>query len=51
MIDFAGVDGAGKGSTANLLHGWMDTRLIATNAYGPPTEADQQQPTFWRLLA
>jgi polyphosphate:AMP phosphotransferase len=49
MIDFAGVDGAGKGSTVNLLHGWMDTRLIVTNAYGPPTEADQQQPTFWRF--
>ncbi len=49
MTDFAGVDGAGKGSTVNLLHGWMDTRLIATNAFGPPTEADQQQPTFWRF--
>ena len=49
MIDFAGVDGAGKGSTVNLLHGWMDTRLIVTNAFGPPTEADQQQPTFWRF--
>jgi polyphosphate:AMP phosphotransferase len=49
MIDFAGVDGAGKGSTVNLLHGWMDTRLIATNAFGLPTEADQQQPRFWRF--
>ena len=49
MIDFAGVDGAGKGSTVNLLHGWMDTRLIKTNAYGPQTEADRQQPRFWRF--
>ena len=49
MIDFAGVDGAGKSDTVNLLHGWMDTRLIVTNAYGPPTEADRQQPTFWRF--
>ena len=49
MVDFAGVDGAGKGSTVNLLHGWMDTRLISTNAYGPPTDVDQQQPRFWRF--
>lgn len=49
MIDFAGVDGAGKGSTVNLLNGWMDTRLMTTNAYGPPTDADQQLPRFWRF--
>ena len=49
MIDFAGVDGAGKGSTVNQLHGWMDTRLIETNAYGQPTEADRLQPKFWRF--
>ncbi|MDH3591049.1 MAG: polyphosphate kinase, partial [Planctomycetota bacterium] len=25
---FAGVDGAGKGESANLLSGWMDTRWM-----------------------
>jgi polyphosphate:AMP phosphotransferase len=49
LIDFAGVDGAGKGSTVNLLHGWMDTRLITTNAYGPPTDVERMQPRFWRF--
>ena len=49
MIDFAGVDGAGKGTTVNLLHGWMDTRLIATNAYAPPTDVERLQPRFWRF--
>jgi polyphosphate:AMP phosphotransferase len=49
MVDFAGVDGAGKGSTVNLLHGWMDTRLITTNAYAPPTEVERMQPRFWRF--
>jgi polyphosphate kinase 2 (PPK2 family) len=49
MVDFAGVDGAGKGSTVNLLHGWMDTRLISTSAYGAPTDVDRQQPRFWRF--
>ncbi|NNL62979.1 MAG: polyphosphate:AMP phosphotransferase [Woeseiaceae bacterium] len=49
MIDFAGVDGAGKGSTVNLLHSWMDTRLITTNAYSRRTKVSQQQPRFWRF--
>lgn len=49
MIDFAGVDGAGKGSTVNLLHAWLDTRLITTNAYGPMTEAQRERPKFWRF--
>ena len=48
MIDFAGVDGAGKGSTVNLLHAWLDTRLITTHAYGSPTEEEREHPRFWR---
>ena len=48
MVDFAGVDGAGKGSTVNLLHAWLDTRLLTTNAFGPPTEAQRERPKFWR---
>jgi polyphosphate:AMP phosphotransferase len=49
MIDFAGVDGAGKGSTVNLLHGWMDTRLITTNAYSRSSEDGLHRPRFWRF--
>ena len=49
MVDFAGVDGAGKGSTVSQLHAWMDTRLMRTNAYGPLPEADRQHPKFWRF--
>ncbi len=49
MIDFAGVDGAGKGSTVNHLHAWLDTRLLITNAYGPLTEAQRERPKFWRF--
>ncbi len=49
MIDFAGVDGAGKGSTVNLLHAWLDTRLLTTVAYGPMTEAQRERPNFWRF--
>ncbi len=49
MIDFAGVDGAGKGSTVNLLHAWMDTRLITTNSYRRVPKKDQYRPRFWRF--
>ncbi len=49
MIDFAGVDGAGKGSTVNLLNSWMDTRLIATNSYGLGSEDGKHKPRFWRF--
>ena len=49
IIDFAGVDGAGKGSTVSLLHDWLDTRLLTTNAYGPLTEAQRERPRFWRF--
>jgi len=49
IIDFAGVDGAGKGSTVSLLHAWLDTRLLTTNAFGPLTEAQRERPKFWRF--
>lgn len=49
MVDFAGVDGAGKGTTVNLLHSWMDTRLIKTNAYLALTDAERTHPRFWRF--
>ncbi len=43
-----GVDGAGKGETANLLNEWLDARLLETHAFEQPTEADSQRPRFWR---
>ena len=48
MIDFAGVDGAGKGQSVNLLHAWMDTRLMTTNAYERSKVGDRTRPRFWR---
>jgi len=38
LIDFAGVDGAGKGSTVNMLNKWMDPRWLRTIGYQSPTE-------------
>ncbi len=49
LIVFAGVDGAGKGDTANLLSEWMDPRRIVTRAYGRPTEEERGRPEFWRF--
>ena len=45
---FAGVDGAGKGESANLLSAWMDTRWMVTRAFDEPTTEERERPGFWR---
>ncbi|HEX7812506.1 MAG TPA: polyphosphate:AMP phosphotransferase [Burkholderiales bacterium] len=44
----AGVDGAGKGETINLLNEWMDPRHIRTEAFGTPSEEERERPPMWR---
>jgi polyphosphate:AMP phosphotransferase len=48
IVMFAGVDGAGKGETVNLLNEWMDPRWIVTRAYGEPSDEERERPEFWR---
>jgi polyphosphate:AMP phosphotransferase len=48
LVVVAGIDGAGKGATVNLLNEWMDPRHIKTLAYGPPEGEEQERPPFWR---
>ena len=48
IVVFAGVDGAGKGETVNVLNEWMDTRGILTRAYGEPSDEECERPEFWR---
>lgn len=48
IILLNGVDGAGKGATANLLAEWLDARGVETNAFGEPTEEEAQRPDYWR---
>jgi len=48
IILFAGVDGAGKGETVNLLNEWMDPRWIVTRAYGEPSDEERERPEYWR---
>jgi polyphosphate:AMP phosphotransferase len=49
VIVIGGAEGAGKGDTANLLHAWMDARLLQTYAIGPSTEAERHRPPYWRF--
>ena len=49
IIVFAGVDGAGKGETVNLLSEWMDPRWIVTRAYGPASDEESERPEYWRF--
>jgi AMP-polyphosphate phosphotransferase len=48
IIMFAGVDGAGKNETANLLNEWLDPRWTVTRAYGAASEEERERPDFWR---
>jgi polyphosphate:AMP phosphotransferase len=49
LILIAGVEGAGKGETVNLLNEWLDPRHIRTTAFGPPTDDESQRPAHWRF--
>lgn len=48
LIVLAGIDGAGKGSTINLLNTWLDPRHIHTLAYGDLNHQETMRPTMWR---
>ncbi len=50
LILVAGIDGAGKGDTVNMLNEWMDPRYIHTMAFPTPTKDDLAYPAarrFW----
>ena len=48
IIIVAGVDGAGKGETVNLLNEWLDPRHIHTHAFGTPSDEEAQRPVHNR---
>ena len=49
LILIAGVEGAGKGETVNLLNEWMDPRFIQTHAFGAPSDEETERPHMWRF--
>lgn len=48
LVVVAGIDGAGKGATVNLMHEWMDPRHIRTLAFGAPSADESTRPAMWR---
>ncbi|MBI5130089.1 MAG: polyphosphate:AMP phosphotransferase [Rhodopseudomonas palustris] len=49
LILIAGVEGAGKGETVNLLNEWMDPRHIHTHAFSEPSDEERERPANWRF--
>jgi polyphosphate:AMP phosphotransferase len=49
LILIAGVEGAGKGETVNLLNEWMDPRHIYTHAFFEPSDEERERPALWRF--
>jgi len=48
VVVIAGVEGAGKSETVNLLHEWMDPRFLHTIAFDEPTDEEAARPRMWR---
>jgi AMP-polyphosphate phosphotransferase len=48
LVLIAGVEGAGKGETVNLLNEWMDPRHIEVSAFGRPSDEEAERPHMWR---
>lgn len=49
VIVVAGIDGAGKGETVNLLNEWLDPRHVRTLAFEEPTPEEKAYPLARRL--
>lgn len=49
VILLAGMEGAGKSETVNLLNEWMDPRHIRTRAFGKRTDEERERPHMWRF--
>lgn len=49
LVLIAGVEGAGKGETVNLLNEWMDPRYISTSVFFEPSEEERERPNLWRF--
>jgi polyphosphate:AMP phosphotransferase len=49
IVVVAGVDGAGKGDTVNVLHEWMDPRFLEAHGFGPASDEERERPEMWRF--
>ena len=48
LLVISGVEGGGRGETANTLTEWMDPRHIRVVAFGPRTPEEAARPLAWR---
>ncbi|HKE38512.1 MAG TPA: polyphosphate:AMP phosphotransferase [Casimicrobiaceae bacterium] len=48
LLIISGVEGGGRGETANKLTEWMDPRHIRVVAFGPRTQEEEERPAAWR---
>lgn len=48
LVLIAGVEGAGKGETVNLLNAWMDPRHIEVTGFAEPSAEESARPRMWR---
>lgn len=49
VVVVAGIEGAGKGETVNLLLEWMDARGVQTHAMHEPSDEERDRPPLWRF--
>ncbi|HKB41603.1 MAG TPA: hypothetical protein VKD72_34585, partial [Gemmataceae bacterium] len=48
VISVAGIEGAGKAETVNLLLAWLDARGVQTHAMVEQTDEESEHPPMWR---
>jgi polyphosphate:AMP phosphotransferase len=48
LVLISGIEGGGRGETANQLTTWMDPRHVRVNAFGPPTPEELAHPPAYR---
>ncbi len=48
LVLISGLEGGGRGETANKLNEWMDPRFIRTTAYGTGAPEEEARPLAWR---
>jgi AMP-polyphosphate phosphotransferase len=48
LLLISGLEGGGRGETANKLNEWMDPRYIRTTAFGPGSPEEEVRPLAWR---
>ncbi len=48
IIIISGNDNIGRSEAIGCLAEWMDPRYLEINAYGDPSDEEQERPTYWR---